>query len=135
MSNLVHQNYLSLTHFNGQHEIILQQVIEQYCLYLICLFSDTFDIVKYKKNPLKMGMNLGIVWIFLFWMTNKTASLSDLIQVMREKGNKLLLMEKLHYTLKQIKTNENTVQRCMSNKSNPSGSYLSLVGQDAVLRT
>lgn len=52
-----------------------------------------------------MGMNLGIVWTFLFWMTNKTASLSDLIQVMREKGNKLLLTGKLHYPLEQIKTN------------------------------
>lgn len=68
-------------------------------------------------------------------MTNKTASLSDLIQATRKKGNKLLLMEELHYTLEQIKTNENTVQRCMSNKNNPAGSYISSVGQDTVLRT
>lgn len=44
-------------------------------------------------------------------------------------------MEELHYALEQIKTNENTVQRCMSNKNNPAGSYISSVGQDTVLRT
>lgn len=52
-----------------------------------------------------------------------------------EEGKQFLLMEELHYTLGQIKTNENTVQRCMSNKNNPAGSYLSSAGQDTVLRT
>lgn len=115
MSSSVHQNYLSLTHFNSQHKIILQQVLEQYCLSHIRLFSDTYYIfsVHLLKKWIVL-LPLDIVQSLLFWMTNKTASLPDLIQVTRKKGNKLLLMEELHYTLGQRKTNENTVQRCMS---------------------
>lgn len=95
-------------------------------------------ILYCKFLPLKKWvalLPLGIVWSFLLWMTNKTASLPDLLLVMRKKGNKLLLTEELHYMLGQIKTNENTVQRCMSNKNNPAGSYLPSAGQDTVLRT